>query len=699
MKKFFSSKLYIETMRQFRLPAWIMTGILCIITATTDFIVAINGGYGENALPSIMEFVPALWAFMYLAPVVLTFLAFDFLNSRSHSDFYHSLPNTRQSIFLSRMAAVMTMTFGGIVLSCLVSLFGRLLWQMPINMMSYFYIILFSSVTSLVMAGGVSLAISITGTRLSNIVAILLIVYFPRLILYIIASYMESVAPVLVTSSMGVFFSFRYNFAFAGIGFIEMGDKIMSFWPGILYSMVLGIAYCALGLLAFVRRRSETADKAAPSKKLHRIYAIALATPLALLASNIVASFGDSYYFDISLLTVLIVFDFIIYMVYEMITIKSFKKAFKAFPALLLLGVISIGVSFGSKGLALATMNNIPDREDIKGVYVTGSSDIFGGLYSSEPTYNELLQDNLLLKNDKLIDLTYQVLKRDVKSINDGAYNGYPQIVVKFLLNNGKTITRQIDVSAQIDQYHNALLGDEDYKKAAAAFPSSNQIKDASFYGLESKDVKKILLPVFLEEMGQMTEVERVEYYNNYYSSDTLGTLWVNGYLGLEAFSNYYYINLNVPKTSQKIVDILYDNNLGTIQDLLPKLNEDSYENYGIQITWYQIENNNIMYLDGIYYSNEKYTYEEEYGVYDSNSKTYAPEAIESMGYAVNLIKNIDLQKAQLTEGTMFVKVSISGYNYKTSVYDEFEIYVECTEELNQLYLDLEELWAERYNY
>ena len=45
---------------------------------------------------------------------------------------------------------------------------------------------------------------------------------------------------------------------------------------------------------------------------------------------------------------------------------------------------------------------------------------------------------------------------------------------------------------------------------------------------------------------------------NNYHSSDTLGTLWVNGYLGLEAFSNYYYINLNVPKTSQKIVDILY---------------------------------------------------------------------------------------------------------------------------------------------
>ena len=281
--KFFSLKLYIETMRQLRLPAWIITGIICVITATTDFIIAIDGGYGER-LPSIMEFAPGLWGFMYIAPLVFTIMSFGFLNSRSDSDFYHSLPNTRQSLYISRIAAVMTMTFGGILSTCIVSLLGRLIWQLPINMMSYFYIILFSTAASMVITGGVALAMSITGTKLSNAVATLLIVYFPRCILFILAAFMENVAPVLVTSSMGMLFSFRYNLAFAPIGLLEMGEDIMTFWPGILYSIVLSVIYAALGLWAFVRRRSETADKAAPSKKLHRVYAIALARTLGAMS-------------------------------------------------------------------------------------------------------------------------------------------------------------------------------------------------------------------------------------------------------------------------------------------------------------------------------------------------------------------------------------------------------------------------------
>ena len=695
--KYFSFKLFMETMRQFRLPAWIMTGILCVITATTDFIVTINGAYADNSLPAITEFVPGLWVYMYVAPVVLTFLAFDFLNSRSHSDFYHSLPNTRQSIFLSRMAAVMAMTVGGILCSCVVSLFGRLVWSLPINMGSYGYIILFSIAASTVMAGGVSLAKAITGTKLSNIVAVLLILYFPRLVLFILASFIESVAPVLVTSSMGFWFSFRYNLAFAPIGFIEMGDKIMSYGPSIIYSLALGLAYAAFGLWAFVCRRSETADKAAPNKKLHRAYALALATPLSLVITNTIVDWNNWYFGVFSMIISLAVLNFIIYMVYEMVTIKNFKRAFSALPALLILGVVCIGLSIGAKSIARAAMNNVPEREDIKGVYISTDTTFLGNLYSITPTYNEILQDKAFITNDEFLDLTHKILKRDIKSIKDGAYTGYPQIVVKFVLKNGKTVTRQIDVTAEIDQYKTALLEDVEYKKASAAYPTNKQIKGASLNGMDSDMLMDKLIPTFLGELVDRTDEERIDYFNSFYNSEPLGYLGVYGYLDLEAFDNHYHLNMYVPETTQKMIDIMYESDINVVKELLQGFVDGNLpDNYSMNVGWYEISNNKIKALENMYYNNYIEYYDDSY-LYEE-SKTYAPEKIEEIGYVSNLLLN-DLTKAELADGTVIVSISIWGSNHITGKYESREIFIQCTEELAKLCEDLQKLWSDRYGY
>lgn len=692
--KYFSLKLYIETMRQLRLPAWIITGIICVITATTDFIIAIDGGYGER-LPSIMEFAPGLWGFMYIAPLVFTIMSFGFLNSRSDSDFYHSLPNTRQSLYISRIAAVMTMTFGGILSTCIVSLLGRLIWQLPINMMSYFYIILFSTAASMVITGGVALAMSITGTKLSNAVATLLIVYFPRCILFILAAFMENVAPVLVTSSMGMLFSFRYNLAFAPIGLLEMGEDIMTFWPGILYSIVLSVIYAALGLWAFVRRRSETADKAAPSKKLHRVYAIALATPLALLATNTIVDTNNWDYDTFSLIVVLAVLDFIIYMVYEMMTIKNFKKAFKALPAFVLLFVACVGVSIGTRALAVSSMNNIPEKDQVKGIRVSDTSGIFSDMYLGTPTYNQLLQERALLTNSDLIDVTVKVLRRDVKSIKDGAHTGYSDLVVEFVLENGRTITRQINISAQMDEYKKYLLADTAYQEATSAYPSADEIKSLVVGRFDSDELMESLLPVFLNELESMTDEERLEYFGRY-RYDTFEYLSVRGYLYTEAFGDTYNLDMYVPKTTQKFMDMSYEKDKADIDKLLKGYLDGTTEKHKrLNITWYEISGKEITTLENMHYNNyeEEYYYDDKY--YDE-STTYAPEDIETIAYAANLLLNTNLQKADVSKDNIVVSVSISGFDYLMDEYTIDTIWIQSTEELNQLYLDLQELRAQR---
>lgn len=693
--KFFSSRLYIETMRQLRLPAWIITGIICVITATTDFIIAINGGYG-NTLPSIMEFAPGLWGFMYIAPLVFTIMSFGFLNSRSDSDFYHSLPNTRQSLYISRIAAVMTMTFGGILSTCIVSLLGRLIWQLPINMVSYFYILLFSTAASMVITGGVALAMSITGTKLSNAVATLLILYFPRCILVILATFMESVAPVLVMSEMGMFFSFRYNLAFAPIGLLEMGEDIMTFWPGILYTLGLSVVYAALGLWAFVHRRSETADKAAPSKKLHRVYAIALATPLALLATNTIVDRNNWDYGTFSLIVTLAVLDFIIYMVYEMVTIKNFKRAFRALPAFVLLFVACVGVSIGTRTLAVSSMNNIPEKDQVKGIHISGSTGMFSDIYSNTPTYNELLQERALLTNSDLVDVTIKVLRRDVKSIKDGAYNGYANLVVEFVLENGRTITRQINISAQMDEYRKYLLADTAYQEATSAYPSADEIKSMGVYLFDSDELMDSLLPVFLNELESMTDEERIEYFGSY-RYDTFEYMNIQGYLNTEAFGNTYNLDMYVPKTTQKFMDMSYEKDKADIEKMLRGFVDGTTDkNKSLNITWYEISGKEVTTLDNRYYDN----YEEEYyynDKYYNESKTYAPEDIETIEYAANLLLNTNLQKADISQDNMVVSVTISGFDSLMEEYTNDTIWIHCTEELKQLYLDLQELWDQRY--
>ena len=115
--KLFDAGLYVESLRQLRLMG--LTYLLLCLVFTV--LVPILSSERLTCTPAFAH-AAALYAFDYIAPVTMAFLSFGYLMRRNASDFYHSLPITREAAFFSRTLAILTYAAGTILLSLMVSL-------------------------------------------------------------------------------------------------------------------------------------------------------------------------------------------------------------------------------------------------------------------------------------------------------------------------------------------------------------------------------------------------------------------------------------------------------------------------------------------------------------------------------------------------------------------------------------------------
>ena len=68
--------------------------VLCVVFTIVPAL--LDSLSGRLTQPGISDFSPPLFLFVYVAPVTLVYSAFGFLTRRNASDFYHSLPLTRE---------------------------------------------------------------------------------------------------------------------------------------------------------------------------------------------------------------------------------------------------------------------------------------------------------------------------------------------------------------------------------------------------------------------------------------------------------------------------------------------------------------------------------------------------------------------------------------------------------------------------
>ena len=209
-KPLWNGRLYREGLRQSRTIGLATIIILTLVGLLGPMVIALtirsNMSSEELALlqPQTMNLArlfPCLPAVMYIAVPAILFYLFRFLNKRSGSDFYHSLPQTRLCVMNSFFLSAMTWIVLAVVLSVggVIGLSWGLSRYIQLNLASVTPMLLNTLAGCLLGAGAVMIAISLTGTAFSGLLMTAMIVFLPRLFLLVGAHTLLSLSEMFVS--------------------------------------------------------------------------------------------------------------------------------------------------------------------------------------------------------------------------------------------------------------------------------------------------------------------------------------------------------------------------------------------------------------------------------------------------------------------------------------------------------------------
>ena len=281
--KIFNGKLYLEGLRQTKI-AGIILGIITIFLSVLSPISYIIDYYANSGQERDV--------------VQIDFM--EFLNKRKGSDFYHSLPCTRNCLFLSFSVAILTWIAGIILTTVLLT--WALFSVAPGVIVSWIFVpysfFTFFSGALLVMAI-MLLAKSLTGTTFNSLVVAGIICYFPRLLTHMFDEMLTEMAPVLQSGTLGIFSNLAYNIpVYYSIGdfFMLYEEYGLSFIGGIIYTMVLAGIYFGFALWIFQKRKSETAQSATLSNWLQHIFRCLITLPVTFIYLGLWSSYSDDFF-------------------------------------------------------------------------------------------------------------------------------------------------------------------------------------------------------------------------------------------------------------------------------------------------------------------------------------------------------------------------------------------------------------------
>jgi ABC-2 type transport system permease protein len=616
-KKIFDYKFYLQGLTQLRLIG-IIFYVICVVSsalqpimawigkariATMNINPALSSGVSSSGVsystisssamiqsttsyPIISSSNIVLMIFIYLAPVIMCISLFSFINKSNASDFYHSAPNTRTSIFLSFGASILSWLYITIISTVGISSLLYVCAGSPFNFINFCYMIFTYLAAVTLVTGGILLAMSITGTILTNIVVSALILVVPRLILTVYTNTLSSTLIIANINDFGLFVNPNINIPFSLISiFFPIGSfrsynylNSSFFIPGIIYTFVLGFVYLGLGVLFYKSRKSEAAGKSAPNRILQHIFRLAITLPVSLIIPcSIVGWKGTGAWLDSNLSTLITVVAvcLLIYFMYELITTKKAKNLIKAAPLFLIIIVIDIvfGVALVQTREAVYAFK--PTAGDIE--YVSFGNNQNQQMYymnNNVQSYNNLQLKNIKYNNKDMIYLisstlsdTIDMVKTNSLYSNNGVQMFSQYVTIK--TKDGKTTDRMVYMmQSNYELITNLEKDNAEFTKAFFALPSDNDVKSISIGNVSTVDCKKIW-ETFKEEYKNLSlddamGISGVNYnYQkiNYASSNTRnlvsnGNINVTGDNGTDNFVSNYMITSATPNTIKLLDDL-----------------------------------------------------------------------------------------------------------------------------------------------
>lgn len=528
-----NKQLYFDGLRQLKLVGIMGMVVFCAAAILTAVGYHINTRiyYEYDALGNIIRtyYKPvgvSLYAchwmlfasFSVLAPVMTTIL-FNFLNHRNASDFYHSIPDTRGTLYVSYIAAILTWLGAIIGVSTVLSV-------ICISMTPGYFVIwsgvpkcLFIIVAACILVmGGTMIALGLTGTRMSNLLVAVMILFLPRIFVTVIMEMLEGMLNFVAWEYSPSLLNPRYNLI-AGLPLsLFNGVNPLEYWSSGVYSLVLGLIYLAVGFVIFVRRKSESAGHAAITRRLQSVFRLAVSMTVCLVPIYfMVDSWASRYGWDVEDLFFMVVFYVIAvlaYFIYELMTTGKLRRFKKLCKGLLLLAALNVVAFLGIISIYQSVVNYQPDGEDIDYIMIIGDED----------EYFESQLGRIKVRDNMAADITSTALARTIHYYtDDDPYNGMGYewyesqnryVTKKIAINEGmKTVYRKIRYTeSEWNQIADCLSDMADYRMVFCDLPEykANETTISSWRGALRDEQMVRVYEVMREEV---LDVDFAEWY------------------------------------------------------------------------------------------------------------------------------------------------------------------------------------------
>ncbi len=626
-KRLFSLTLYREFLRQLRLPGLIFTVIMnieAILIALSSVVMRyLSGKYldGEETFSAtsvtFLDIHPiAFCSFCIVAPVLM-FCAFKWVNSRNSSDFYHSLCETRECIFLCSFAAAFSWVIISLLSSSVVAVLSTLIFPnfFILNMTSVFCNLITITSACLFVMAAVSIAISVTGTFFNNIIVSFIAAFFPQALFFAIRTGVIVNSPIMTDRGI---FGQSYTIPFAIIEAIfnfgnTSAEDILGSIPHAIYTLVLAVIYIVIAVVLFKIRKSESAGNSAVGKKVQGLFRVLVGTtasliPVTLLFTEIIG-FNSEYGIDIDTLIGIIILYILMIVavaVYELIATKKFRNLIPAAISLIPIAIVNvavIGIMFGAYYIGISFK---PDTNDIKSVQIVKSNWI-------TDQYLSAVSDDIKISSVEAKEIVSTALKNSIgNQLNNDYSDSFESYTIAINTWSG-THYRNIQFT---EKQYNALVAElesnKDYRELYLNLPKVND-GAVTVWSYHTTDVEidgAKLYSLVRDDIASMKFYDAYHLLNrNNYENGTAATVSVTAPYGTKYYSMEVQVTEQTPSAWNYLIELYHKESVKNIDAIADYADEyatkiDSQEWKGI---YFDVCFRNLIEADGTAFTEPVY--------------------------------------------------------------------------------------------
>jgi len=529
---------------------------------------------------------------LYIMVPIMVFGAYRWLNKRFESDFYHAIPLTRTQIYATTSAAILCwllIALGSyaVVQTILYTVFG-----LPFNYLLYLCVFLNMLIAAVEIVAAFSIGAALTGRRFAGFFQSVTVLFLPRMLLTSFWILVEIDAGFSVPfSRLPFFLNPEFNIAATPIHSLIWGINYANI-PAMLYSLVYGAGLLALGCVAFNRRKSELAEIPYASKVLQTVTRVTFGMPQLFAITvimHVYLRFGEDMefmpmYAFTPLCVTSVLFSFIFYCLYELISSRKMKKVVKSMPAFGFCILLALFFIFVPNWVSSLHTQKVISAEDVRYYEISNESTlIMPNKILGSDTYPDYLLKHYRFTNEAGRKLVANASKDSAEDESNYIFDGISSDIA--IVNDGGLFKKAVSLRDKSwlvragTQLTRACLSEKAFSDMLYAYPKGHITYYANGLTLaEAREVGRL----FRADFEKLTNEQRKSLvgsnnslFNVEQYSGTLNLgITLYGSYGTENYTMHYRINELTPNAAKAMLGYLNARNAKAVQKQLKALVE-----------------------------------------------------------------------------------------------------------------------------